>query len=164
MAERKRFQEFSEHELEVKRLKVQNKNTIKSNNSTTNQFQAYLRQLNESEHFWEFDHNKLDMYLGRFWFGARQLKLDKEGQEKKYTVQSLHSIRYGLKCVLKDRKYPHNIITSDLFANSQELFEDACRELKKEGLGSIRHYPEIAPSGTIYHIKSHKYFSNLLDN
>ena len=113
-----------------------------------NQFQAYLRQVNKNEQFWDFDSKKLDTFLGRFWFSARQLKLNKEGQEQKYTVHSLHNIRYGLKRVLKDKKYPHNIITSELFSSSQELFEDACCELKKERLGSIRHYLEISPTGT----------------
>ena len=68
--------------------------------------------------------------------------------EKKYTVQSLKSLRYGLKRVLKHKNYPHNILTSELFASSQNLFEDACHELKKEGLGSITHFPEITASGT----------------
>ena len=147
MAERKRFKEFTDEEVTAKRLKVQKKNTLKSNLSTTNQLQAFLGQLSENTDFWTFLPEKLDNILGRFWFSARQTKTDKEGNEKKYTVQSLHSLRYGLKRVLKEKKYPHNIITSDLFSNSQQLFEDACRELKSEGLGSVQHYPEIKPSG-----------------
>ena len=72
--------------------------------------------------------------------------IDKEGNEKKYTVQSLPSICYGLKRVLKEQQFPH-ILTSELFALSQELFKDACHKLKSEGFGSIHHYPEIQPSG-----------------
>ena len=150
MSEGKHFEEFTDEQLAVKRLKVQNKNTIKSNNSTSKQFQAYLKQLNQEEDFWEYDAQSLNSYLGKFWFAAQQLKLDKNGQEKKYTVQSLHSLHYGLQRVLKDHNYPHNIITSELFSTSQELFDDACRELKKEGLSNIHHYPEIKPSGNSF--------------
>ena len=146
MTERKHFQEFTEEEIAAKRIKVQKKNTIKSNVSTSNQFQAYLAQLNEQIDFWEYESAKLDEFLGKFWFAVRQSKQNSNGTDKKYTVQSLHSLRYGLKHVLKDKEYRYNIITLDYFTKSQQLFEDACRELKAEGLGSIKHYPEITPS------------------
>ena len=64
-------------------------------------------------------------------------------------MQSLRSLRYGIRRILKDKKYEHNIITSELFSDSQQLFEDACKELKSEGLGDVKHYPEIKPTGTI---------------
>ena len=82
MTERKRFMEFTDEQLKLKRLKVQNRNTMKSNKSTMNQFQAYLKQLNEPENFWDYKPLKLNAYLGKFWFTARQWKLDKDGQEK----------------------------------------------------------------------------------
>ena len=146
MSER-RFQEYSEEEIEVKRCKVQKKNTLKSDISAANQLQAYLRQTKQSEDFWTFEPEYLDKILGKFWFSACQTKLNDKGEEKKYTVQSLKSLRYGIKHVLKEKKYKFNILTSDAFAESQQLFEDACRELKSEGLGKINHYPEIKPRG-----------------
>ena len=64
-----------------------------------------------------------------------------------------------MKRVLKEKEYQDNILTAELFGKSQQLFEDACRELKSEGLESVQHYPEITPSGIyciILHIFSKK--------
>ena len=45
MEQRKRFQEYTDDEIELKRKKVQNKNTKKSDISCSDQLQAYLKQL-----------------------------------------------------------------------------------------------------------------------
>ena len=103
MNERKRFQEFTEEEISAKRKKVQKKNTIKSDKSTGNQLQAYLKQISEPVEFWDYTLDKLNAILGKFWFSARQVKSDQDGNDKKYTVQSLRSIRYGINRVLKEK-------------------------------------------------------------
>ena len=42
MTEHKQFGEFTDEKITAKRLKVQKKNTLKSNVSSSNQFQAYI--------------------------------------------------------------------------------------------------------------------------
>ena len=49
--------------------------------------------MNDPIDFWTFFGEMLDTILGNFWFSARQLKVDEHGNQKKYTVQSLHSLR-----------------------------------------------------------------------
>ena len=66
MAERKRFKEFTDEEVTAKRLKVQKKNTLKSNLSTTNQLQAFLGQLSENTDFWTFFTGEVRQHCGTF--------------------------------------------------------------------------------------------------
>ena len=81
MSEKKRFQEFSEEEIAMKRQKVQNKNTQNSDKSTTKQFCMYLEQRGMNVNFWQIDPEELHQILSVFWFCARQSKLDKEWNE-----------------------------------------------------------------------------------
>ena len=62
-------------------------------------------------------------------------------------IQSLRSIRYGINRTLKAQEYPFDITTSDQFLKSRKAFDDACKELKKEGFGHIKHTPEISANG-----------------
>ena len=63
-SEKKRFQEFTEEEIAIKRQKVQNKNTQNSDKSTTKQFCMYLEQHNLNVNFWEMSPEELDPVLG----------------------------------------------------------------------------------------------------
>ena len=60
-----------------------------------------------------------------------------------YRVQSLHHIRYGINRIFKEKGREFDIISDPRFVKSQDLFEDACRRLKKFGYGHVTHYPEI---------------------
>ena len=83
-------------------------------------------------------------------FTARQEKPDKTtGETKKYKVQSLKGIRYGLKRFLIEKGHTFDIITDGKFRKSQIAFDDACKELKAEGLGYIEPFREISPAGTL---------------
>ena len=64
--------------------------------------------------------------------------------------QSLKSLCYGINRVLCDKKYGHDITTSNAFLGSQDAFKDALKELKSEGYGHIRHTPEITNAGNIF--------------
>ena len=78
-------------------------------------------------------------------------------------IQSLRWISYEINCTLKNHDYPFDITTSDQFLKSRKAFDDACKELKKEGYGHIVH-TDISPKGNkilflnnIYHRS--KYFT-----
>ena len=150
MSGNKRFQEYTEEEIALKRQKVQNKNTQNSDKSTTKQFSMYLQQKGLNVNFWEISPEELDKKLGTFWFCARQAKPDKDGNEKKYMSQSLKGLRYGINPVLREKKYGHDITSSNAFLGSQDAFKDALKELKSEGYGHIRHHPEITEAGNIF--------------
>ena len=78
--QRKRFQEYTDDEINDKRRCVQKMNTLKSDVSTSNQLQAYLKQLDQPIAFWEYNAETLNEILGKFWFSARQCKLDESGK------------------------------------------------------------------------------------
>ena len=79
---------------------------------------------------------------------ARSNEIDPgTGELQKYTFQNLRSIHYGINCTLKAQEYPFDIDTSDQFLKSRKAFDDACKELKKERYGHIKHTPEISANG-----------------
>ena len=145
----KRFADISEEDLVFKHAKVQRKNTKKGELSAQRQFQEYLQETGSaSTEFWLFEPLELDLHLSKFWFAARQDKADPTtGERKKYKVQSLKTLRYGLKRFLFEKGHNYDITKSDQFRKSQLTFQDACRELKDEGLGFITPTEEITPSG-----------------
>ena len=138
---------YTDEEIQIKRRKVQKQNTIAADKSTGNQLLVYLKQIEANENYWEYSPEQLDDHLSKFWFAARTNKVNTAGEQKKYKIQSLCSLRYGINRNLKLKDYGYDITTSDLFLKSRRAFDDACKELKEEGYGSIKHYPEIAPSG-----------------
>ena len=87
---------YSEDELAEKRRKVQKHNTIAADKSTGNQLVLYLRQIQANENYWQYEPAVLDEHLSKFWFAARTNKVNEQGEQKKYKIQSLRSLRYGI--------------------------------------------------------------------
>ena len=83
------------------------------------------------------DEPTLNDILGKFWFEVRTTK------GEKYTVASLKHLRYVLNRSLKRKGHEYNIIRSDSFIKRQQMLDDACRKLKKDGKGFVKHYKEI---------------------
>ena len=110
----------------------------------------YLNEIGcNSTDFWTYDEYDLDRYLAKFWFAARQEKVDKDtGESKKYKVQSLKSLCYVLKRFLLKKGREYDIITDGKFRKSQIAFDDACKELKAQGLGFMEPFREISHTGT----------------
>ena len=154
---RKRFDmEITDERVDSKHIELQNRNTKKAEKTAQRQFMEYLSEIGcSSTEFWTFDETDLDRHLAKFWFAARQEKPDKiTGEPKKYKVQSLKGLRYGLKRFLIEKGHTFDIISDGKFRKSQIAFDDACKELKSEGLGYIQPFREISPTGT--------YFSQIL--
>ena len=150
---RKRFDiEITEGTVAAKHYELQNKNTKKAEKTAQRQLMDYLTEIGcNSNKFWQFDDYDLDRHLSKFWFAARQEKPDKiTGEPKKYKVQTLKSLRYGLKRFLLENGKTVDIITDGKYRKSQIAFDDACKELKAEGLGFIQPYREISPTGITF--------------
>ena len=142
--------EITDDTLQSKHLEYQNKNTKKAEKTAKKQFMEYLAEIGcDSTDFWTYDECDLDLHLAKFWFAARQEKVDNDtGESKKYKVQSLKSLRYAMKRFLMENGKTYDIITDGRFRKSQTAFEDACKELK--GLGFIepleRSHPQVYSS------------------
>lgn len=136
---------YEDDEVEEMREDLKNGNTKKSNKKCEKIFREYIQErwpdLVEIAETFQFDNNTLDKILCKMWFEVRQQNQDR------YTVNSLKNLRYGINRVLKLYGFPHNIVKSEVFAKSQEAFDDACRQLKKLGYGVVKHYDEIKPKG-----------------
>ena len=158
-----RFEDITDEIVEQKHFEVQKKNTKKNEKSAEKQLRDYLT-LKGCEHtrFWEFEPKFLDSHLSRFWFAARQSKIDESTKKpKKYKVQSLKTLRYALNRVLKEKHFELDIITSTDFRKSQIAFTDTCKELKEQGYGFVKQTDEILPEGTIInHFKKLCFFFN----
>ena len=140
----KRFRELSDAQLSDIQDDLDPKNTVKSDAKCERILVAYLKQLEKADSYWEYDNSELDKILGKFWFAARNQKGDY------YSVSSLKHIRYAIKRILFKKKKV-DILSHPDYADSRLKFNDACRELKIKGYGSVKHTPEIKPHGK--HVK-----------
>lgn len=141
-----RFCEMTDEAVDQVREDVQKKNTLKSDKNANKLFIEYLKQRWSEEvendfNYWKYDPSLLDKILEKFWFETRQ----QNGE--RYTVNSLQNLRYAINRNLKKRGAEFDITKTELFAKSQQAFEDACRLLKKLGFGNAKHYDEIKPAG-----------------
>ena len=143
-----RFEDFDDETIAKMRHDNQPKNTTKSNSKCEKIFITYLKSKKMDDNYTTYNTETLDRILGKFWFEVRQ------ANKQHYTVQSLHHIRYGLNRLFKSKGKDYDITTSPLFSKSQDLFEDACKRLKRLGFGHIQHYKEIIPKGNYYNIYS----------
>ena len=124
----------------------ENKNTAKSERKVDKILVKYLQQNGKSEEYTKYSVENLDRMLGEFWFAASP---EKEGCDH-YTVSSLHHIRYAIKRILQNAGREFDITTDPKFANSQRLFKEACKELKRKGFGHVKHTDAIKPSGMCF--------------
>ena len=149
-----RFDEINDQDLQQLREDLKNPNTVKSDKKAEKIFVEYLKvrwsELAQCD-YWLHDEQTLDKVLCKFWFEVRQTKKDEVTKEfKKYTVISLKHLRYAINRNLKRHGHEYDITRSESFTKSQVAFEDACRLLKKLGLGHVKHYDEIKPRGMYF--------------
>ena len=90
-----RFEFIDDDELEAKRLQLKNQNTIKSDTKCENKLINYLTLKNLDTKYWLMEEAELDKILTKFWFEVKMI----EG--KKYTINSLTHLRYGINRCLK---------------------------------------------------------------
>ena len=126
----------------------ENQNTAKSDKKVNKILTKYLKQTNQNEEYVKYSIEDLDKMLGTFWFAVSP---EKEGSQH-YSVSTLHHIRYGIKRLLQGSGREFDITTDPQFANSQRLFKEACKELKRKGYGHVKHTEAIKPSGKHLHL------------
>jgi hypothetical protein len=151
---KRKFAGLTHAEIEKKQDNLQNKRTKRQEKSAADQFEAFLRFQGEKDlNFYAFDAKKLDASLSSFWFNIRTSTGDF------YKVKSLECIRYSLNRDLKAHGCNFDITSkaSVDFQKSLKAFEDAKRELKREGKGQVTHLGEISPEGeqTFYRYNAH---------
>ena len=146
-----RFKQITDSEIAKIHSDVQKKNTKKNDKAAERQFCEYLATQGMDCNFWDMSPETLEGHLSKFWFAARQTKIDpKTNQPKKYMVQTLRTIRYALQRVLREKGKECDIIVDKDFRKSQTAFTDACKQLKEEGYGYIKPTDEIDPEGKIH--------------
>lgn len=139
---KRNFVILSDEQVESKKAKLQNDNTIKQEKGAITAFQLFLEASGvENIEFWLFPIPYLDKYLGKFFLGVEKA----EGQ--KYKLNSLQTFRYALNRVLKKRGLLCDITKDSAFAGSQRCYAAACLELKEQGLGIVDSAPEINDDG-----------------
>lgn len=136
------FKILTDDEVEGKKKKLENDNTVKQEKASETAFISFLEANGvEGTNFWLYPVKDLDNYLGKFFLGVEK----EEGQ--KYKLNSLQSFRYGLNRLLKKRGYNMDITKDAAFASSQRCYAAACMELKEIGLGVVDSAPEINDDG-----------------
>ena len=162
---------MTDDELELKSKKCKNDNTIKSERKADKAFTKFLIAMGvdpDKTDYWNYDEPSLDSYLAKFWFGVRKdvtensqdADDDPELKDRLYKANSLRSFWYGLNRILKQRSHLYDITDKRTasFQKSQQVFIDAIKELKSEGKGDIKSFPEITETGK----KLSQYFTDML--
>ena len=69
-----------------------------------------------------------------------------------YKANSLRNFCYGLNRILQNKGHLYDISDKKTasFQKSQQAFNDAIKELKSEGKGDVKSYPEIVEEGKIF--------------
>ena len=118
------------------------KNTLQVEKTAETLLLCYLEeQQPPNTDYWSYPDDKLDKILVKFWFSLRKK------ESNKYTVSTLQNIKNGLNRSLQ-RWGRHLDISKDTrYAGSHWAFKDACKELKSEGLGFVKNFPEIEKRG-----------------
>ena len=155
----KRFLILDDSELEAKTKKQKNANTEKCERRAkkvfTNFLMAYGKGDDECD-FWNYDEGILDIFLAKFWFGARkdlceesQEFEDNDKKDRFYSANTLKNFRYGLNRILKKegRQFDITDKKNPSFQKSQAAFSDAIKELKKEGKAEVKSKEEIVELG-----------------
>jgi hypothetical protein len=137
----KRFEAISNEQLKQRQHNLENKNTTDNEKKAERLFKQYLAEIGEDLNFCEFNEEKLDKHLAKFWFPART----KNGQ--KYKIGSLETIRYSLNRVLKRYGHKFDITKRECtaFTASIKAYEDAMTELKQEGKGFTKSRAAVSP-------------------
>jgi hypothetical protein len=133
---KRRFAEISEEQLQTI---VENKdavNTKRSTNQAVKIFREYLAEKAQSNDFESFSPSELDTFIGKFYAEAR----NRNGEL--YKKSSLTTMRFGLS------RHINNALDIDImkdlrFKNSNTIFKAVSKDLMRQGLGSIDHYPPI---------------------
>ena len=139
---KRRFAEISEEQLQTI---VENKdavNTKRSTNQAVKMVREYLAEKAQLNDFESFSPNELDTFLGKLHAEAR----NRNGEL--YKKSSLTTMRFGLS------RHINNALDIDSmkdlrFKNSNTIFKAVSKDLKRQGLGSVDHYPPIRPSESI---------------
>jgi hypothetical protein len=135
----KRFASLAADEIEKKKMLINAKETMKSNQKAAHSLKAYLKEADQDEKFDEFDVDKLNEVLGHFYLNARK----QDGDH--YKATSFENIRHALnrhlQCVPYNRKM--DIIKDTAFSDANVCFKAALAELKRIGKDSVVHHPVI---------------------
>ena len=139
---KKCFKVLTNDEFKAKMDDLENQNSVNSEKHADKAFRQFLSESGaNSVEYHLFKEQELDDWLSKFWFGART------ANNKLYTVNSLKSFRYGLKCHLQKVGHTYHITKDTAFSNSQKAFASTCKELKEEGKGVVKNYEEKDDEG-----------------
>ena len=135
----KRFASLAADEIEKKKMLINAKETMKSNQKAARTLKAHLKEVGQDEHFEEFHVVKLNEVLGHFYMNARK----QDGEH--YKATSFENIRHALNRHLQGVPYSRkmDIIKDTEFCYANMCFKATLAELKRIGKGSVFHHPVI---------------------
>jgi hypothetical protein len=105
----------------------------------------YLKESGQDSKFEEYGEVRLNEVLGQFCINVRK------PVGNHYKISSLENWRYGLNRYLRSPPYnkTFNIIKDEAFNEANVNFKTATAELRRMGLGTVTHHPNINKSDLI---------------
>ena len=151
MAEGRRFETFSDEQIQQKIRNTVPKNTKKSNKSADKILKDYLSDKGYTDlDYVNYSKEKLNSILKNFWFEARQKKKkndDPVAKPELYSKATLQNIRHAINRNIHDAGKYYDITTDEAFGESENAYKAACKELKEKGRAVVNSYPEIVHAG-----------------
>ena len=138
-----RFVEYTTEQIAENNANQINKNSVKNEEKAVKCFKLFLEQNKvEDSDFFTYSDEVLDLWLAKFYWGARTEK------REKYTCSSMTTMRYALNRALQKSGKQFDITKKEYraFIHSINSFDAAMKDLKKCGKGSVKNTPEITPS------------------
>ena len=140
----KRFATFSKEEVDSKRYNAVPVSAPKANTKAAKALESYLVETGGKPLAELVAASELAEVLSSYYFAARTV----DGHE--YRCSSLENFRQGLNRHIKQHmKADMDIIKVPAYREANLSFKAAMTELKKKGLGSVRHYPNIDKSDLV---------------
>lgn len=130
---KKRFADISD---EQRKIIISNKDAVNPKRSTAQAIKLLRDYLLEKGLSVQFEDFPPDSVLGKFYVEAR----NKNGEL--YKKSSMQTIRHGISRFLSD-KLDIDILRDVRFKQSNVVFKAMGKELKRQGLWGVNHYPPI---------------------
>ena len=132
-----RFATTSAKDKEEKLRNINAANTLKADKKCAKAVRQYLLQNKKPTNFETFSNQELNNILADLYLDLRKV------DGTLYKCTSLVNFRHGLNRFLKSSRNI-DIIKGDEFLSANRSFQASLAELKRNGMGGVEHYAEIA--------------------
>jgi hypothetical protein len=135
-----RFIDVNEEETHEFVTSNKKRNTVKATDCHCRLFSSWLSARNEQRPLLDIPPEKLDTYLGQFFFSVRKVKKSAgDAADREYEPDTFKAMHASIHRYLIDNLYSANIKEDYFFKHSRDVLSAKVKQLKKLGKGNKPH-------------------------